>query len=161
MLAERAIPGSGNSRSLRYGEYMKLFVAIPVLFTALARVASSASANPAIVGCGGFPLPYETTISTRGPSATQQFASSVIAVAAVTVGSDLHARAWMVWDEGGFPWLGVAKGSPADLRALWVFDKAPDFHGPGVQVRFTPLKKPFPKDKYSLTDCPRALPYGQ
>jgi hypothetical protein len=135
---------------------MKIAFLLVIGLAALARSAPIASANEVPMGCGGFPLRYETTIASRGPSATKQYISSVIAVAAVTAGEDLHARAWMVWDEGGFAWLGVAKNSPPDLRAMWAFGTPPEFHGPGVQVRFTPLKKPLPKT-YRLTDCPRAL----
>lgn len=139
---------------------MSVFAAADLVLSAFLGSVSLVGSNQFMVGCGGFPLPYETTIASRGPSATRQVASSVIAVAAVTRGDDLRAKAWMVWDEGGFAWLGVAKDSPADLRDLWVFQQPPNFHGPGIQVRFTPLKKPLPK-RYSLTACPRALPYGR
>jgi len=84
--------------------------------------------------------------------------SSVVAVAAVTTQDDFHVLAWIVWDEHGVGWLGIAPQSPADLRRLWIFPTPPDFHGPGVQVRFTPFDKPLP-GRYRLLDCPRTLPY--
>ena len=136
---------------------MRFIIALFFCVTLAVGTMADASADGEPVGCGGFPLPYETTIATRGTSNTTQYASSVIAVAAVTHDDDLHAQAWMVWDEGGFRYLGLTKRSPADLQSLWVFNRPPDFSGPGVQVRFTPLQKPLPKP-YHLTACPRALP---
>lgn len=90
------------------------------------------------------------------PSAAKQYAASVMAVAAVTRGNDLQARAWVVWDEGAYAWLGITESSPADLRELWVLNSPPDFRN-SVKVRFTPMTKPLPKG-YRLTDCPHALP---
>jgi hypothetical protein len=84
-----------------------------------------------------------------------------MAVAAVVRNDgDTHARAWMIWDERGFAWLAIAKNSPADLRNLWLFPKPPEFHGPGIQVRFTALKKGLPT-AYRILDCPDALSYGR
>jgi hypothetical protein len=80
-----------------------------------------------------------------------------MAVAAVTGNDDFHALAWIVWDERGVGWLGIARSSPADLRAMWAFPVPPDFHGPGVQVRFTPFRT-LPM-RYQLLDCGRTLPY--
>lgn len=85
--------------------------------------------------------------------------ASVMALAAVTTQKDLHARAWMVWDEAGYAWLGIAERSPADLRRLWTNPKPPDFRF-GVRVRFTPVTKPLPK-AYRITDCPDALSYEE
>lgn len=110
------------------------------------------------VGCGGFGLPYGASIGSSGPSRTRQRVSSVIAVAAVTVvgASEPRVQGWMIWDERGMAWLGLKKNSPPALRRLWVFTVPPDFRGPGVQVRFTPIKS-LPK-AYELTDCPDARP---
>ena len=80
-----------------------------------------------------------------------------MALGAVTTEKDLHARAWVVWDETGYAWLGIAKRSPADLKRFWKNPEPPDYRF-GVQVRFAPLTAPLPK-KYQITDCPDALPY--
>ena len=130
-----------------------------LLGSMVARVApgDAAGANRT-VGCGGFALPYGTPIGSSGPRRTRQRVSSVIAVAAVTAvsGSGLRAQGWMIWDERGMAWLGLKKGSPPALRRLWVFATPPDFHGSGIQVRFTPGKSLPPA--YELTDCPDARP---
>lgn len=107
-------------------------------------------------GCGGFPLPYGTSIGTAGPSRTQQHVSSIIAVAAVVPadGSDLRPRAWMVWDERGLARLALKKDSPRDLKRLWLFRDAPNFsaNGNALQVRFTPIRSALPAS-YVLTPC--------
>lgn len=123
--------------------------------------ASSIDAQPAVkhtVGCGGFLLPYGTSFGAAGPSRARLRASSVTAVAAVVPpeSSDLHPRAWMVWDERGMPWLALTKKSPNDLKKLWSFPTPLEFGGGGpFQVRFTPLKAPLP-DTYALAACPYA-----
>jgi hypothetical protein len=80
-----------------------------------------------------------------------------MAVAAVTSGNNLRALAWAVWDERGFAWLAIDKQTPAELRKLWAFKIPPDFHGPGIQVRFTPLPRALPP-RFQLTDCPSVAP---
>jgi hypothetical protein len=61
----------------------------------------------------------------------------------------------MVWDEKGMAWLGLRKNSPAALRKLWVFSDPPQFYGPGVQVRFTPMKSQGSlPTAYRLASCP-------
>ena len=128
----------------------------------LCAATSRADAGLKYVECGGFRLPYETSIaSTRLIGTSVNRISSVIAVAAVTsADGDLHVRAWMVWDERAFAWLAIAKNSPVDLKRLWIYDIRPRFAGPGIQLQFTPLQKPLPK-AYRLTDCPHVLPYGK
>jgi hypothetical protein len=118
---------------------------------AMAASASSAPARLA-VECGGFPLQYGTTIA-----AINNHPRSVIAVAPVMSASDNRPVAWIVWDERGDGWLGLARFSPADLKRLWIFPTKPDFTGPGLQLRFTYLKTPLPK-KYGLTYCPYVTP---
>jgi len=114
-----------------------------------------------IVGCGGFPLQYGTTIGSVGPNNGKLRARSIIAVAAIaSARGDAHARAWIAWDERSTAWLGIAKNSPADLQQLWSLKAPPSFAGGvGTQVRFSPLTRPLPP-KYDLVDCPDALPYG-
>lgn len=109
--------------------------------------------------CGGFPLSYGTTIAVIGPVVGKPRVASVVALGAVTAGNDLHARAWVVWDETGYAWLGLAQHSPAVLRRFWINPQPPEFRA-GVRVRFTPLTKPLPKP-YLITDCPHALPFAE
>lgn len=134
---------------------------IAAVSVTLALIASMRGADAASteVRCGGFPLPYGTSFAWTGPVGGRQRVSSVMAVAAVTKG-DLRARAWIVWDEIGEGWLGLAETSPSDLRALWTSKTPPTYHGPGIQVRFEPFKRPLPKT-YRLIDCPQALPFGE
>jgi hypothetical protein len=121
----------------------------------LAVVSPSDAAPSRRIACGGFPLPFDTTIGATGPSRAHLSVSSIIGLAAVIPagGSDLTPRAWMIWDEKGMAWLALRKTSPAALRRKWVFPTAPDFSGPGIQVRFTPLKDPLPRG-YQLASCP-------
>jgi|GEM_PF-2152129 len=113
------------------------------------------------VNCGGFSLRYGTTIGSMGPSVDKQRASSIMAVAAIAPAKDRHARAWLVWDERGNPWLGLTEKTPAELRRFWSFKVLPSFiGGVGTQVRFAPMTKPLPS-KYRLVDCPDALIYGK
>lgn len=112
------------------------------------------------VDCGGFPLRYGTLIGSSGPSIGRQRASSIMAIAAIAPGRDVHARAWVVWDERGNPWLGITDKTPADLRQLGAFKVAPTFvGGVGTQVRFAPMSTRLPA-KYGLVDCPDALLFG-
>jgi hypothetical protein len=147
-------------------ELVKTFVGFVILFVAVALTFANASASAwqaRAIRCGGFPLPYGTFIASIGPSAKEQRPSSVTAVAAVALENSLRAKAWIVWDGQGYAWLGLAKGSPADLRRLWVYNKAPNFAGPGIQVKFTLATKPLPEylpKKYRLVDCPDAVPYA-
>jgi hypothetical protein len=109
------------------------------------------------VGCGGFPLPYGTTIGAVGPRSGPKRPSSIMAVAAVTTETGLRPLAWTVWDERGFGWLAIDKRSPPDLRKLGKYQIPPDFTGPGRQVRFSVLPPNLPA-RYRLTDCPSVLP---
>lgn len=143
----------------RIGIDMRVIFLVVLLLTGIA--ASSSSAQAAIdrtVGCGGFPLPYGTTFGSAGPSRSRQQPRSVISVAAVTPtgSSDLHPRAWMVWDERGMAWLALKKTSPMDLQRLWLLSGRPTFDGQHFRVQFTPIKV-FP-NSYTLIDCPHALP---
>ncbi len=139
-----------------------LIIAAVLLVSSAGTVAGTTAGHRAPVVCGGFPLAYGTFIGVVGSrSGGMRRASSVMAVAAVTTHDDFRARAWMVWDERGLGWLAIAKGSPADLKRLWIFSPAPNFaSGKGLQVRFTALRNPLPS-KYRLTDCPDALPHGE
>jgi hypothetical protein len=129
--------------------------------TLLATASFVATITPAqavtsrTVTCGGFPLKFDTTIASAGPSRTRQYARSVVGLAAVIPAdeSDYVPRAWMVWDETGMAWLGLRQTSPAPLRKLWLFPTQPQFYGPGVQVRFTPMKGSLPRG-YKLASCP-------
>lgn len=118
-------------------------------------IAPAEAATSRAVSCGGFPLKFDTTIASAGPSATRQYARSVVGLAAVIPAneSDYVPRAWMVWDETGMAWLGLRRESPTALRRLWLFPKPPDFTGRGIQVRFTPLKGSLPRG-YRLASCP-------
>ena len=138
---------------------MKRLAAITfVLVSGVLATRTAQAADNNAVACGGFPLRYGTTIASSGPTRAEQHASSVIALAAVTpVTGGSRARAWMVWDERGVGWLGIRRNSPSELRRLWTFPTQPDFTGPGVQVRFTPLTRPLPKT-YRLTACSDSLP---
>jgi hypothetical protein len=131
--------------------------------SALLIAVQGVHANPDILRqphCAGFPLRYGTSIGLMGPSIGKQHARSIMALAAIARGRDLHARGWMVWDERGNPWLGITQSSPPDLRKLWVFKVPPTFTSrAGVQVRFAPMTKPLPAN-YNIVDCPDALPYG-
>ena len=139
---------------------MRIFIASGILLGVFAATAGSVIADtPRSVECGGVRMMYGTSIGSAGPNVHKQSASGIMAIAAVTL-EDLHARAWIVWDEGAHPWLALAKQSPHDLKRLWIFPKKPDFSGPGVQVRWTYLNTHLPP-QYRLTDCPDALPFGQ
>jgi hypothetical protein len=156
MLAEWARPRPWLERLKLDVNNFKVFAL--VLATVGAAGTSAQAASDRSARCGGFPLHYGTSFASTGPSRSKQTASSVMAVAAITPGaesSDLHARAWMVWDERGMSWLAIKKDSPDNLKRLWAFPTAPDFHVRG-QVQFTPLKA-LPRS-YTLTDCPDALP---
>ena len=138
---------------------MRILIACGVLLGVLAATAGRGSADsPRSVECGGVRLTFGTSIGSAGPTVHKQFASGIMAMAAVTL-EDLHARAWIVWDEGAHPWLALVKQSPDDLKRLWIFPKGPDFSGRGTQVRWTYLKVHLPP-KYRLTDCPDALTYS-
>jgi len=123
-------------------------------------VTAHSYANAAVpsVECGGFPLPYYTTIGWSGPSKTDLRPSSVIAVAAVVAAgsSDNRARAWVVWDERGKAWIGVKKDSPADLIRAF-FPEPPNFDGRGARVHFALLGSELP-NLYRLEACPGAVP---
>ncbi len=140
---------------------VRLRVALVVLGTLFAAIPHGAIAanRLAPTQCGGFPLPYGTTIAVIGPIVGAERVASVVALGAVTSGNDLHARAWVVWDETGYAWLGIAQRSPAVLRRFWTNPEPPDFSA-GVRVRFTPLTKPLPKP-YHITDCPHTLPFAE
>jgi hypothetical protein len=139
---------------------MRIFVVCGILLAAVAGTfASVSAASPRVVECGGLKVTYGTSIGSVGTNVHKQYASGIMSIAAVTL-DDLHARAWIVWDERAQPWLALAKQSPDDLKRLWIFPKEPDFSGPGIQVRWTYLKTHLPP-KYRLTDCPDALPYGK
>jgi len=130
-------------------------------WTLLTFVAPSlALAQTTVVSCGGFPLSYGTTIGASGPTAQQQSPRSVEAVAAVTKPPDLHALAWVVWDERGQSWLALVKGTPADLQRLWRFPKPPDFGSAGSIVQISPLTAALPQ-QYELTYCSAALSNAQ
>ena len=138
---------------------MRLLAALALACALFAGVAHAADAeDKRTVQCGGFPLWYGTTIASIGPLHGRPRIASVMALGAVTTEKDSHARAWVVWDETGTAWLGIAKHSPADLRQLWKSPEPPDFRF-GVRVRFTPLTTPLPK-AYRITDCHDALPYS-
>jgi hypothetical protein len=125
---------------------------------AVVLFARPAAAAPRLaVDCGGFPLPYGTTIGAVGPRSGPNRPSSVMAVAAVTSGNDLRPVAWAVWDERAFAWLAIDNRTPAALRNLWAFKTPPDFRGPGLQIRFTPLSRALP-GRFQLTDCPSVMP---
>lgn len=129
-----------------------------LLFALTAGPSEASTVAARTVACGGFPLMYGTTIGGIGPSATDQRPSSVMAVAAVTLQHQVQAKAWIVWDERGYAWLGLSERSPADLKRLWGFREPLRFTGP---IRFTPTTKPLPQylpKQYRLTDCPDALP---
>lgn len=107
------------------------------------------------IACGGFPLPFDTTIGATGPSRARLGVSSIMGLAPVITarGSDLVPRAWIIWDEKGTAWLALRKTSPTALKKMWVFPTPPDFSGPGIQVRFTLFKGPLPHG-YQLASCP-------
>ena len=91
---------------------------------ALAAFAMAASANAApvrlAVECGGFPLPFGTTIA-----AINNHARTVIAVAPVMSASDNRPVAWMVWDERGDGWLGLARFSPRTSKGFGSSQQSP------------------------------------
>jgi hypothetical protein len=133
----------------------------PVMAVTLLAVCTAMSTqvnaeNAREVQCGGIRLTYGTSIGSVGAVGRPQYASGIMAMAAVTT-DDLRARAWIVWDERARAWLALARKSPSDLQRLWIFDKKPDFSGPGIQVRWTYLKSALPK-RYQLTDCFDARP---
>jgi hypothetical protein len=146
----------------RHGARMTRFssVACAMLLAAVAAAAlpSRAEGLPRTVPCGGPQMTYGMSIGTMGPSIREQHERGIMAATAVTT-HDLHARAWLIWDETAQPWLAIARNTPTDLQRLWIFPKKPDFAGPGVQVRWTPVKLPLP-GSYRLTSCPDVLPYG-
>lgn len=139
---------------------MRHTIAAFCLAFSLIASTSAADADPREVGCGGFPLYYGTSFAWTGPPSGHQLVSGVTAVAAVTKGDDLHALGWVVWDESGQGWLGLAQTSPPELRAMWTSPTPPTYHGPGIQVRFEPFKRPLPKT-YQLTDCPQVLSFQE
>jgi hypothetical protein len=118
-------------------------------------IAPSDAAPSRRIACGGFPLPFDTTIGAIGPSPAHLGIRSVMGLAPVipSDGSDVIPRAWVVWDERATAWLALRKTSPPALMKFWVFPNAPDFRGPGIQVRFTILKGSLPK-AYQLASCP-------
>jgi hypothetical protein len=94
---------------------MRVFIACGVLLGAFAATASHVSADsPRTVECGGVRLTYGTSVGSAGPNVHKQYASGIMAMAAVTL-EDLHARAWIIWDETAHPWLALVKQSPEDL----------------------------------------------
>jgi hypothetical protein len=135
---------------------MNRITAIGMIAASFIAIVSPSDAAPSRrIACGGFPLPFDTTIGATGPSRTRLGVSSIMGLAPVIPagGGDLVPRAWMIWDEKGTAWLALRKTSPTALMKMWVFPTPPDFSGPGIQVRFTLLKGPLPRG-YQLASCP-------
>jgi hypothetical protein len=103
---------------------MNRIVTIAMIAVSLITLASPSDAAPSRrIACGGFPLPFDTTIGATGPSRTRLGLSSIMGLAPVIPagGGDLVPRAWMIWDEKGMAWLALRKTSPTALMKLWAF----------------------------------------